>query len=233
METAITFIILFLFFAIIGVGIALFLAIIESIIKKQPLKTTLSNFTKTRSERIAAHSSNNTPALNGIYEQVKKLDGGTRFLASWEIKELPSILWENEILKKLAQGVYNEGLGILIATDKRILFINKGFVSLQVEDFPYEKITSIQYHLGALMGTIHIYCAGNKSVITGVARNQAKDFADFVRTKISDISENINQTANPKDDAISKIERLAALKDKGIITEEEFINQKKSLLENV
>jgi len=38
---------------------------------------------------------------------------------------------------------------------------------------------------------------------------------------------------SPSNDKIADIERLAALKDKGILTEEEFLNQKKILLGSV
>ena len=52
----------------------------------------------------------------------------------------------------------------LVATNKRLIFVDKGFVvGLKVEDFPYDKISSIQYETGILMGTASHLCIGQQS----------------------------------------------------------------------
>lgn len=108
------------------------------------------------------------PNIKEIKDKVKSLDEGSKFLGSWEINELPMILWEDEEIEKIAQGNYNNRTGIIVATNKRILFLHKGLLNLQSEDFAYNKITSIELHLGIMFGTIIIYCAGNKANIKSI-----------------------------------------------------------------
>jgi hypothetical protein len=85
------------------------------------------------------------PTLEDIKKQVSSLDGTSMLLGRKEIKELPSILWEDECVEQIIQGTYNNGNGILVATNKRLVFVDKGIIfGLKVEDFPYDKITSIQ-----------------------------------------------------------------------------------------
>lgn len=85
------------------------------------------------------------PTLEDIKKQINRLDGASKLLGFKEIKALPDILWDDENIERIVQGMYNNGLGILCATNKRLLFVDKGLLyGLTVEDFPYDKITSIQ-----------------------------------------------------------------------------------------
>ena len=68
-----------------------------------------------------------------------------------EIKELPNIIRDDETIKDIVSGFYASHSGILVATDKRLIFVCKGLMwGLTVEDFPFDKISSIQYELGML-----------------------------------------------------------------------------------
>lgn len=75
----------------------------------------------------------------------------------------------DENVYNLIQGIYNNGIGIFAATNKRLIFIDKGLMyGLKVEDFHYDKISSIQYLAGLLLGKLLIFVSGNKEVIDNV-----------------------------------------------------------------
>jgi len=178
------------------------------------------------------------PTLEQIKTQIKSINDLSKFLGKREIKELPDILWGNENVENLIQGLYNNSLGILVATNKRLIFIDKGLVfGLKVEDFPYDKISSIQYSTGLLLGKLTIFSSGNKAIIDNVDKKSVRIFGDFVRNKITTkdaietpASQSQQKTDN-SDDIVSKLERLAKLKEQGILTDEEFIQQKQKILE--
>lgn len=172
--------------------------------------------------------------LEEIKQTIKTMDGMSKFLGRRELKELPSILWEDEKVERLVSGIYNGGNGILTASNKRLIFVDKGLLGgLRVEDFPYDKITSIQYKLGILLGEITIYASGNKADITHVDKTLTRNFAEHVRARITSISSSATTpviATAVSDDIVSRLERLAALKQQGILTDEEFLHQKHSLL---
>src|SRR4051812_25141567 len=96
--------------------------------------------------------------IEEIKSQIKGLGGLDTYLGRREIKELPKILWHDEKVENIVQGFYNNGNGILVATNKRLVFVDKGLLfGLKVEDFPYDKISSIQYETGLLMGKLTIF----------------------------------------------------------------------------
>lgn len=181
------------------------------------------------------------PTLDEIKEQINGLDGVSRFVSRKEIKELPHILWEDENVEDILPGTYNNGNGILVATNSRLIFIDKGLVfGLKVEDFPLDKITSIQYSTGLMFGKLTIFASGNKAVIDNCEKVRVRKFGDNIRNKITAKSNpepapsnsSTNNDSQGQDDVVSKLERLAKLKEQGILTEQEFLDQKKKILES-
>ncbi|MCC7248399.1 MAG: PH domain-containing protein [Lysobacter sp.] len=201
------------------------------------------------------------PTYEEIQKQIAAIEGGNRFLPRKEIRELPSVLAADERVEQLTAGFYNGGLGLLVATNRRLIFVDKGMLyGLRVEDFHYDRISSIQYKTGLLLGEITIFSSGNRAEIGQVEKSMVRQFGEYVRAKIGNPTPrqpappvsgaapgaqnapNTPGTAPPPpwpaapaapgaDDAIiSKLERLAALKAQGILTEQEFLDQKARIL---
>jgi hypothetical protein len=176
------------------------------------------------------------PTLEEIQKQIRNQSDLSKFLAKREIKELPSILWEDETVENIVQGMYVNHMGILVATNKRLLFIDKGLVKLKVEDFPYDKISSLQYETGWVSGKISIFTSGNRAEIERIDKKATKSFAEFLRARITSKSANVlavqrtDKTADDNEDKYTKLEKLAGLKAKGILTQEEFDKEKKKIL---
>lgn len=169
----------------------------------------------------------------------QKMDGilnhlSNKWLVRKEIKELPHILWEGEVPEKAIQGVYQNKQGMLVATDKRLIFIDKGIFSLTVEDFPYDKITSIQYKTGIIFGEMMIYASGNQAKIEQVDKKTVRSFAEWVRNNIEqaklDKPDSVSPPSGNSSNLVEQLKQLAELKKQGILTEEEFQDQKKKIL---
>lgn len=110
--------------------------------------------------------------LEEIEMQISYLDGCSKLLGRKEIKELPNILWEDEKIEKLW--------------------------GLRVEDFPYDKVTSIQHETGMLLGKITIFASGNKAVIDQVDKQQARNIYEYVRARITSTKEHVSFQEQPK-----------------------------------
>ena len=171
-----------------------------------------------------------------VNNAIRNLGGTERFLGRGEIKALPSILWEDELPEKIIQGSYNNGSGILVATNKRLVFVDKGLMSLKVEDFPCDKISSIQYSTGMLMGGIEIYASGNKAEIKNITKDQVKPFAEYVRARITGTSAHASATVSPpqmvsqEDDPVKKLKQIKEMLDAGLIRQEEYDSKKAEIL---
>ena len=172
---------------------------------------------------------------DAINRVVSKLEGLEKsVLARKEIKELPDILWEDELPERIVAGTYNNGWGILCATNKRLLFVDKGLMfGLKVESYVYESISSVESKSGLLLGSVKVYASGNNEDFENVDKRQAHAFAQYVREKVS---KSRTPTAPPVQQGPSSVSvaeeltRLADLMERGILTKEEFAQQKARLL---
>ena len=170
-----------------------------------------------------------------IQAALRRLDGFGKFVNRGEIKNLPSILWENEFPLQITSGWYNNGNSILVATDRRVILIDKGIISLKVEDFHYTNITSVESRKGFGMGEITIYVAGNKEQITQVPNDQVLVVADFIRNKVNEVKAPSTPVPAPAPapaptSVADELLKFSELLEKGIISQEEFDAQKAKLL---
>ncbi|MDL5202468.1 PH domain-containing protein [Streptomyces sp. ALI-76-A] len=122
------------------------------------------------------------PDIDAAAEKLSSAFGAKR-----EIQRLPGVLWEGETVELLATGVYGKGNGLLAMTNQRLVFYFHGVMSQKVEDFPYGRITSVQWSGGMLMGTLTVFASGNKAEIKQVPKDQGTALADLLRQRISGV----------------------------------------------
>jgi hypothetical protein len=179
------------------------------------------------------------PPQSRIEELVdQKLPRGIRFMVRREIKGLEDKLGEGEEVVTLAQGVYDKKKGLVAVTDRRVVFVEEGMIRKHLEDFPYDRISSVQTSTGMTNGKLTIFSAGNKAVIEKVfPKQRTTEIGDYVRARIADSSRQ-SASATPAPSAPSapsaspaeRLRQLAELRDAGVITPEDFESQKARIL---
>lgn len=152
-----------------------------------------------------------------------------------EIKRLTSHLWEGESVQRMTTGTYGKGQGLIVLTDRRLLFVQDGIMSKTTEDFPLDKVSSVQWSSGMLTGDIVIFASGNKSEIKTVNKDDGKEMVDAVRHRLSaptqrEPASSATATAPPASDPIEQLRKLGELRDAGIVTDAEFEAKKADLL---
>ena len=172
--------------------------------------------------------------VDEIIEQ--KLDKGIRLLVRKEIKKLPEILHDNENIENLLQGRYEGKQGLVAITDQRVVFLEEGAFRHRLEDFPYERISSVQSETAMMWGKLTIFASGNKAVIDQVApKQQVNVVADFIRGRLGKAGgpAAIAPAAPAVDDPMEKLKKLGELKDAGVLTDDEFNTQKAKILDSL
>lgn len=159
------------------------------------------------------------------------------FGAKREIQRLPEVLWEGEVVEMLATGVYGRGNGLLAMTNQRLVFYFHGMMSQQVEDFPYSRISSVQWSGGMLMGTLTVFASGNKAEIKQVPKDQGKALADLLRQRIAGgaapAAAPAPAAAAPAMDVASRLATLDQLRAAGAITDAEYQDRRAKILDSL
>ena len=150
-----------------------------------------------------------------------------------EIKFLPEVLRESEKISYLTSGFHEKNTWLITCTNERVIFLDKGmFYGLKQKEIPLNKINSIEQKTGLIFGEISIYDGASRTEVTNIMKKTVKPFIHAVNNAIESFRNNaakpIQQQAG--DDLVDQIEKLANLRDKGILTEEEFQAKKTQLM---
>jgi hypothetical protein len=176
-----------------------------------------------------------------------------RLGAGREIKRLPNYLWNGEVVHLMAAGQYGPGMGVVVLTDRRLLFLKDGMTRQATEDFPIDKIASVQWSAGMVLGSLTIFASGNKAEIEQMNKKDGKQIADAVRNRLSmRMPQHLpppppmmppQQVGLPvhiappapvaEPDVYEQLRKLGELRDLGIVTGDEFEQKKRELLARI
>jgi hypothetical protein len=99
-----------------------------------------------------------------IAAQLKKIGFNQHAWGRAEVRELPNIILPDEEIFECVNGTYEGGFALLVATDVRVLLIDKKpFNYLTVEDLRFDMINEIDYNHRALGAYVDI-STGNRDL---------------------------------------------------------------------
>lgn len=140
----------------------------------------LDPVTRASSAKDAATLNTLRPDIQAAKDRMRSRFGGRR-----EFNVLESHMWSGETVISACVGTYGPGMGLLVVTSHRLLFIMHGLGRSFTEDFPFDKVSSVQWNNGLMQGTLTIYASNNKAEIKAVLKDDGKAIADRIRATIS------------------------------------------------
>jgi hypothetical protein len=148
-----------------------------------------------------------------------------------ELRNISAMLHPGEYLLDVLQGQYGNQTGVLLRSTARVLFFAKGIVSTKVEEFALDKITSVQYSTGLMLGDVTIFASGNKAEIKATVKAHTKPFVDGLRGQLEEIKTRSMASNVPSPNSMmAELEKLASLKERGLLSDEEFAAGKRKIL---
>ncbi len=168
-----------------------------------------------------------------FYSKLQNLPGFDSWGTKKEIKYLRNLLYENEEVFSISSGVMNGNTWLLACTSRRVLLIDCGMIyGVKHIEIMIDKINSISFKNGLLLGEIYIQDGASVKVITNVQKYSTKPFVDSVHRAMDLHKENNKIVVNHLQNSSSadEILKFKNLLDMGIISEEEFEKQKKKFL---
>lgn len=118
--------------------------------------------------------------------------------------------------------------GAFFATNKKLIFFAKKLTGHDLEIFPYSSISSLEASKGLMGYKISFFASGNKVVMKWITVGGVDEFISYMKQIIG--RSNHDKSAESSSSNIDQIERLALLKERGLLSEEEFVTEKKKLL---
>lgn len=168
---------------------------------------------------------------SSLDKNIEEFDNRKELIKNIDIKD-------NEIIKCVA-SIYtgNWGItrrGLLVATNTRIFVLfNKGLAGAEVHTFYYKRISSIDYKKSFLSPELTISTNGDKELTFACFSPDTlgKLLRESMEDSLND-EEKRNETKNSSTDIIGQLEKLHKLKETGAISEEEYGELKRQLINN-
>jgi hypothetical protein len=165
---------------------------------------------------------------HGIREAAARV--GLRIFGRRQTRYLADILDQGESVLAVGAGVLATKPGIVALTGRRLVFVRQGSALAELVEFPISAVTALSPRSQRGGEGLTVAQAGTLASISQMGPGQA----DLIAAAFADLkgaSAPVDATADaPPADPIAQIERLASLRDKGILSEEEFQTQKAKLL---
>jgi len=110
-----------------------------------------------------------------------------------ETRFLPHLLHKDEHIMGSVYGKYKNGRGVLIATDQRVLFLDKKPLFMHVDELTYMIIGGVTFTRTLVIGYVTVHSRlGDYTLRTFNIKNAA-NFVDYIETKCL-------QQAEPKEE---------------------------------
>ncbi|MCR3959593.1 PH domain-containing protein [Aeromonas veronii] len=163
--------------------------------------------------------------------------GDDLFFTKKELDHLPEILLDGERVISFTSGMMDGNTWLITLTDKRIIFLDKGMLyGLKQAVIDLDKVNAVSGETGLILGSISIQDGAATRTIKNVQKKTVVNFTNKVRDALEarkrpqfphPASTNPAETT----DVISQLERLASLKEKGMLSQDEFEQQKSKLIQ--
>jgi len=102
-----------------------------------------------------------------------------------EIHELQHILLDHEKIIALACGRYFGSFALLVATDQRLLLIDKRVFFMTIEDTRYDMISEIDFNMQAYYANLTVYTVNKTHKFTSIKHRQLlRDLTHYVQRRV-------------------------------------------------
>ncbi len=107
------------------------------------------------------------------------------------IRQLPMILEADEEIERVVTGIYSDGHAVVLATNKRMIILDKKPMSFRAEDIHYEMVSEVEHYLGPLAAKLRIHCLSKSFEFSSLRHQIVQSFAIHVDQKVNQIRLNM------------------------------------------
>ncbi|MBX4188914.1 PH domain-containing protein [Candidatus Saccharibacteria bacterium] len=105
-----------------------------------------------------------------------------------EVKELQHVLMENENIIALACGRYFGSFALLVATDQRLLLIDKRMFFMNYEDTRYDMISEIEFNSQIYCSTLSVFTMNKAHRFTSIKhKKELRVIANYIQRRVADL----------------------------------------------
>lgn len=122
-----------------------------------------------------------------VERQLVSVGFKNKFFGRPEVKELCNILSPNEVIKHAVMGHYQGGFAIIVATDYRVLLIDKKVWFLTLEDVRYDMVAEVDFCSRLLDATISVVTFNKTLVFNSWHKQSLRQLSKYIQQRVTEI----------------------------------------------
>lgn len=136
--------------------------------------------------------------MRDIEKQLQAIDAMPKFFGRPEVRELPRILFEGEVIRHLIVGRYEGGWATLCATDRRILLVDKKPFYLTIEDIRYDMVSEVQYDHRLLDASVRLGTVHKTISFLSYSREKLRDLTTYAQEQVMHVRAQPGRATEPQ-----------------------------------
>jgi hypothetical protein len=158
---------------------------------------------------------------------------GSRLRDPGELAPVAAYLTDAETVRFVAQGTHERGGGVLVLTDERLLFFLRRVLTPTL-DLRLGAISSVTTSSGFSTGEVALQVGEDVVAVSRISKVDVEPLAHAVRQAVvAAPAEPAAPETAVATDPFEAMEKLARLRDTGVLTEAEFAAKKQELLDRL
>lgn len=125
--------------------------------------------------------------LRHVEEQLERIGCNFKYVGRAEIRELPAILMPEEQIAGAVNGRYAGGGALLVATNFRLLLIDRKPFFLTIEDIRFDMVAEIDFNSRLLNSSAVIITPARKLVFNSIGQQKLRAIVSYLQQKVMEI----------------------------------------------
>lgn len=120
-----------------------------------------------------------------VREQLTAVGADCRFWGRAEANELPQLLFDDEVIQCALNGRYEKGFALLVATNHRLLLLDKKPFVLCFEDMRYEMVSEVDYTEQLFAATVSLRTPGRVLQFMSYRIRRLRELTSFIQDRVT------------------------------------------------
>lgn len=120
------------------------------------------------------------PDYSEVIRELSKAGVTAYGLMKSESRYLPRILHSGEHIHAVVYGQHNDSSAMLIATDERVIYLDKKLMSVFIDEVTYDVVSGIELDIHTFFATVTLHTAVANYQIRYANIRCADNFADYI-----------------------------------------------------
>lgn len=128
-----------------------------------------------------------------------------------ELRSLEGHLGHGERVRRIAGARYQGRIGIVVLTERRVLFIVQGLVRRICDEFPYARLTLVGWRSFFGSGAITLHVGAHQAVISGIDAGMGASLVTAIRHELARVDARTQMALARQDRLYMMVEHIYGL----------------------